>query len=230
MDLGSGCFSPFCWRRMHRLKPMVLSSGSMYERFRVPIAGTWEVAFREPGSEHDIATAKYSALESWTKSANPDVRYFSGTATYFIKFSLPNDGVCPQIGRVVLDLGAVKELAEVKVNGRAYPALWTPPYRVDITDALAGCSAATKQIDLEVKVTNLWPNRLIGDAGLPDDCEWDDGKNSKGYPLVKSWPEWLVDGKPSPTGRHAFSTCRLWSANDSLLESGLLGPVRIVLQ
>ncbi len=59
--------------------------------------------------------------------------------------------------------------------------------------------------------------------------EWDDGKNSKGYPLVKAWPEWLLRGEPSPTGRHAFSTCRLWEANDPLLESGLLGPVRILM-
>ena len=196
----------------------------------VPIAGTWEVTFREPGAEHDIATAKYTALESWTKSDNPDIRYFSGTATYSTKFSHAVDGVCPQKGRVVLDLGAVKEIAEVKVNGKAYPALWTPPYRVDITDAVAGYCGAPNQIDLEVKVTNLWPNRLIGDAMLPDDCELDDGKNSKGYPLVKSWPEWLVDGKAPPTGRHAFSTCRLWTGSEPLLESGLLGPVRIVSQ
>ena len=195
----------------------------------VPVAGTWKVGFREPGAGHDIAMAKYSALESWTKSENPDIRYFSGTATYFIKFALPVNGVCPPKGRLILDLGAVKEIAEVKVKGRAYPALWKPPYQVDITDAVAGCCGAEKPIDLEVKVTNLWPNRLIGDAILPDDCEWDDGKKSKGYPLVKAWPDWLLRGEPSPTGRRTFSTCRLWTANEPLLESGLLGPVRIYL-
>ena len=199
------------------------SSGS------VPVAGTWEVGFREPGAKHDVATAKYTVLESWTKSENLDIRYFSGTATYFTKFSLPCNGVCPQ-GRVVLDLGVVKEIAEVKVNGRAYPALWKPPYQVDITDAVVGNGDAKNQIDLEVKVTNLWPNRLIGDARLPDDCEWDNGKKSKGCPLVKAWPDWLLRGEPSPTGRRAFSTCRLWKASDPLLESGLLGPVRIILQ
>ena len=196
----------------------------------VPVVGTWEVCFREPGSEHDVATAKYSVLESWTKSEYPDSRYFSGTATYFIKFSMPAIGVCPQKGRVLLDLGEVKEIAEVSVNGKAYPAMWKPPYQVDVTDAVAGNCGAENSIDLEVKVTNLWPNRLIGDAALPDDCEWDDGKNSKGYPLVSAWPEWLRRGEPSPTGRHAFTTCRLWTADEPLIESGLLGPVRIVLQ
>ena len=133
-------------------------------------------------------------------------------------------------GRVVLDLGEVREIAEVTVNGRAYPALWKPPYKLDVTDALARNRCAGNAIDLEVKVTNLWPNRLIGDAALPDDCEWDDGKNSKGYPLVKAWPEWLRRGEISPTGRHAFSTCRLWDAREPLIESGLLGPVRIAVQ
>ena len=128
---------------------------------------------------------------------------------------------------MILDLGEVREIAEVTVNGRAYPAIWKPPYQVDITDALGGRGIPNGRIDIEIKVTNLWPNRLIGDARLPDDCEWDDGKKSKGYPLVKAWPDWLMCGRPSPTGRHAFSTCHLWTADYPLLESGLLGPVRI---
>ncbi|MBQ6011429.1 MAG: hypothetical protein IJL17_23060 [Kiritimatiellae bacterium] len=215
----------------------------------VPIEGVWEVSFREPGAEHDIATAKYPVLESWTQNENPDIRYFSGTARYFIKFPLhfcgdcpqgkgacpqENGGACPQNGgdcprgkRVILDLGEVREIAEVTVNGRAYPAIWKPPYQVDITDSLGRRGTPNGSIDIEIKVTNLWPNRLIGDARLPDDCEWDDGKKSKGYPLVKAWPDWLLRGSPSPTGRHAFSTCRLWTADDPLLESGLLGPVQL---
>ena len=110
------------------------------------------------------------------------------------------------------------------VNGKSYPAIWKPPFRVDITDVMKDT------LDIEIKVTNLWPNRLIGDAKLPDDCEWDDGSKSKGYPLVKYWPEWLLRGASSPTGRHAFTTCRLLTADDQLMESGLLGPVMLEIQ
>ena len=100
---------------------------------------------------------------------------------------------------------------------------------MDITDAV-GTDPDAREMEIKIKVTNRWPNRLIGDARLSDDCERDDGKNSKSYPLVKSWSGWLLRGEPSPTGRHAFSTCSLWAADEPLLESGLLGPVRIVLE
>ena len=194
----------------------------------MPVAGTWNVTFREPMATNDIAAAKYTKLESWTNSDNPDIRYFSGTARYLIKFSISGGGACPQGNgdcpqreRVFLDLGRVKNIAELTVNGKAYPALWKPPFVMDITDAVERDGI----VDLEVKVTNYWPNRLIGDARLPDDCKWDNGLKSRGYPLLKSWPEWLKEGRPSPTGHHAFTTCRLWSADEPLLESGLLGPV-----
>lgn len=134
--------------------------------------------------------------------------------------------------RVVLDLGKVKDIAEVTVNGHSYPALWCPPYKVDITEQIENGKLRMENgesisLDIEIKVTNLWPNRLIGDARLPDDCEWDDGSKSKGFPLVKFWPDWFKTGKKSPTGRHAFCTCRFWSADAPLLPSGLLGPVTV---
>ena len=204
------------------------------KQYEQPLAECMELTHEGNFCATTLTTDSSRGLESWTKSENPDIRYFSGTARYFIKFPFRSHGVCPQNGgacplgkRVVLDLGEVREIAEVTVNGRAYPAIWKPPYQVDITDALGGHGIPNGPIDIEIKVTNLWPNRLIGDAKLPDDCEWDDGKKSKGYPLVKAWPDWLLRGSPSPTGRHAFSTCRLWTAADPLLESGLLGPVRL---
>ena len=190
----------------------------------VPVVGPWRVAFREPGAASDIAESTYASLASWTESDNLEIRYFSGTATYYTQFSLDNKGSVPK--RMVLDLGRVCDIAEVEVNGRAYPALWCPPYKVDITDAV-GTDPEARVVGVKIKVTNRWPNRLIGDARLPDDCEWDDGRNSKGYPLVRSYPEWLISGRRSPTGRHAFSTCRLWGGEEPLLESGLLGPVSV---
>ena len=75
-------------------------------------------------------------------------------------------------------------------------------------------------------MTNLWPNRLIGDDALPADCEWK-GREQKGVKEigVKEIPQWVKDGKRSPTGRHTFTTWRHWSKDESLLPSGLLGPV-----
>ena len=84
-------------------------------------------------------------------------------------------------------------------------------------------------IDIEIKVTNLWPNRLIGDDTLyADDCEWM-GKTRRGVKEfgVKEIPQWVKEGKPSPTGRHTFTTWRHWSKEDDLLPSGLIGPVTL---
>jgi hypothetical protein len=74
---------------------------------------------------------------------------------------------------------------------------------------------------LEVKVTNLWPNRMIGDETLPPDAD----RNPSGN--LKSWPDWLLEGKESPTGRFTFSSWNLWRANEPLRPSGLLGPVTL---
>ena len=116
--------------------------------------------------------------------------------------------------KVVLDLGRVKNFATVTFNGKELPVLWKEPFAVDVTGiAKAGANR------LEVKVTNLWVNRIIGDEQLPDDAEWN------GVTL-KGWPEWLVKGEPRPqTGRYTFTTWKFWKKDSPLLESGLLGPV-----
>ena len=108
-------------------------------------------------------------------------------------------------------------MAEVKVNGKRFRLLWKPPYRLDVTAA-----ARAGRNNIEVAVVNLWPNRLIGDEQLPEDSE----RNPDG--TLKRWPQWLLDGKPSPTGRYTFSMWRLWKKNDAPLESGLLGPVKLI--
>ena len=141
---------------------------------------------------------------------------------------------------MILDLGDVKHIATVTVNGKTFPALWKPPYSVDVTDALGGprcCAAETVTdaqervphvLDIEIRVTNLWPNRLIGDDALPEgDAVYNKPtKRWKGGGL-KSIPSRVFEGKPSPTGRHTFTMFKHWSKEDDLLPSGLLGPVAI---
>ena len=190
-----------------------------------PVLGPWSVTFRQTGESEDCAKAVFTNLASWTQNADETIRYFSGTATYTLAKPHP---FSPQSGRrIFLDLGDVKNIAEVTVNGRAYPALWKPPFRLDVTDAVAG--ASSRAIEFSVKVTNLWPNRLIGDAKKPADCVWS-SKNHYKKAFPAGWPDWLLEGKPSPTGRRTFATADLWSATDEPLPSGLLGPVRLVVR
>ena len=189
----------------------------------VLVTGAWDVAF--PAGWSAPASVTFNSLMPWNEHSDTGVKYFSGTATYTKKVAAAS--VKPLLangGRVMLDLGTVKNFAEVTVNGTKYPVLWKPPFRVDVTDAVANAA----EIDVEVKVTNLWPNRLIGDDRLyADDCEWN-GKSHKGKKEfgVKRIPDWVKEGQPSPTGRHTFTTWKHWSKEDPLQNSGLLGPVQ----
>ena len=103
------------------------------------------------------------------------------------------------------------------VNGVTYPDLWKPPFVVDITDALVRTPST---LNLQIKVTNLWVNRLIGDEYLPADREWEPGRK-----WLKEIPEWVKRGERSPTGRYTFTTWHHWTKDDKPVPSGLLGPV-----
>lgn len=118
------------------------------------LQGPWALTF-QPGRGAP-ASVTLPALADWTKNTDPGVRYFSGTATYRQMLKVP----AIRLGhRLILDLGEVRDLAEVLVNGKSAGILWNPPYEADIT-ALAHRGTNT----LEIRVTNLWVNRLIGDA------------------------------------------------------------------
>jgi hypothetical protein len=152
-------------------------------------------------------------LISWPDHADKGVKYFSGSARYVKEFEVSSAMLGS--GRMLwLDLGRVKNFATVTLNGRELAVLWKEPFRVDVTNAIR-----PRRNRLEVKVTNLWVNRIIGDEQLPPDAEWN------GVTL-KGWPDWLKDGKPRPkTGRFTFTTWKFWNKDSPLLESGLLGPV-----
>jgi hypothetical protein len=176
------------------------------------ISGEWNLSF--PPNWGAPPSVTLDRLISWTDCTNDGVRYFSGTATYEKKIEIPDDRLAA--GRELwLDLGAVKNFAEVSLNGQDLGVLWKPPFRANITAA-----AKPGMNQLEIKVTNLWPNRLIGDEQLPPDCVWN-GKQ------LAAWPQWLLENKPSPTGRLTFTTWHHWTKDSPLLESGLLGPVTL---
>lgn len=101
----------------------------------------------------------FEKLADWSKHASTQVRYYSGTATYRKTLSWPSK----LSGRIFLDLGKVANLAAVKVNGIDCGIAWTPPYQVEVTNALKQGSNT-----IEIAVTNTWANRLTGDQLLPD--------------------------------------------------------------
>jgi hypothetical protein len=177
------------------------------------ITGPWEVRFPPNGGAPERVTME--KLISWSGHSAPGVKYFSGTAAYTKRISVPGEMVANN-RNVYLDLGNVQVMAQVKLNGIDLGVLWKSPYRVDLTAALkAG------ENDLEIRVTNLWVNRLIGDEQLPEDSE----RNPDG--TLKAWPQWVIERKPSPTGRFTFTSWRLWKKGDPLTESGMLGPVTL---
>jgi hypothetical protein len=178
------------------------------------IIGPWSVRFAPAWG--GPAQATFEKLVSWSSHADPGIKYYSGTAVYSTAFELPRP-LLKGDRRLYLDLGRVEVMAEVKVNGKRFPLLWKPPYRLDVTTA-----ARAGQNTIEVAVVNLWPNRLIGDEQLPEDSE----RNPDG--TLKRWPQWLLDGKPSPAGRYTFAMWRLWKKTDLPLESGLIGPVKLI--
>jgi len=177
------------------------------------ISGSWDVRFAPGWGAPEHTT--FVRLMSWSDHSDVGVKYFSGTARYTKTFNVAPT-FCAPGRRLFLDLGQVAVMAEVKLNGKDLGILWKPPFRVEVSGV---CKSGENL--LEVKVVNLWINRLIGDEQLAEDSD----RNPSG--TLKSWPNWLQEGKPSPTGRYTFTSWRLWKKNSPLQESGLLGPVQI---
>jgi hypothetical protein len=177
----------------------------------IKVDGKWNVRF--PAGWDAPESTVFDKLISWTDHTIFGIKYFSGTATYSKKINVPSEWLAKG-SKVYLDLGDVRELARVRLNGKLVGTFWKPPFRVDITSY-----AKTGANDLEVDVTNLWVNRLIGDEQFPDDMGWD-GDHLKG------WPEWFVKGLPRPEPRRkTFTTWRHNFKDTPLLPSGLIGPV-----
>ena len=182
------------------------------------VTGPWQVRF--PAGLGAPASTQFDQLLSWPAHADPGICYFSGTATYEKDFELPAE-LFGADRELYLDLGEVAVIAGVKLNGRDLGTLWKPPFRVRVDG-----TAKPGVNRLEVRVTNLWRNRMIGDAALPDDVAWNRERARGAYPA--KWPDWLVQATTRPSGRISFCTRKdVYSKDDPLLPSGLLGPVKV---
>jgi hypothetical protein len=155
----------------------------------IPVPGPWNLQF--PDKLGAPPTGTFKDLISWSDSADDGIKYFSGAATYHNSIKVPADWLLPGT-KAYLNLGEVKNLAEVTLNGKQIEILWKPPFRADVTSALK-----VGENTIDIKVVNLWPNRLIGDKKLPFDK------------------------------RVVWVSFNPYTADSPLLPSGLLGPVVI---
>ena len=174
-------------------KPAKTSSRSLPQTVETALAtveGPWALSF-EPnlGEPSNITIDK---LISWSESADPGVKYFSGKGTYAKTLGAPADWFAKG-AHLWLDLGDVKNLAAVTVNGTPCGIVWKTPFRVDVTGALKPGQNA-----VEIKVTNAWVNRIIGDR------------------------------QPGVTQTYTFTSPKFYKADSKLVASGLLGPVRVI--
>jgi hypothetical protein len=119
------------------------------------VDGAWDVSF--PPDRGAPASVKFDQLSSWSENADAGVKYFSGTGTYTKTIQASADWF-KDGAQLWIDLGDVKNLAEVTVNGKSLGIVWHAPYRVDATAVLKPGAN-----EVSIKVTNAWVNRLIGD-------------------------------------------------------------------
>jgi hypothetical protein len=151
------------------------------------VEGAWRVRFTPGWGAPEQVT--FDRLLSWTEQADAGIRNYSGSAVYVKEIDLPVTAAGEQLE---LDLGAVAVVASATLNGKSLGSRWKAPWRFELDGA-----ARPGWNRLEVTVANLWVNRLIADAGLPEDKRL-------------SWT--------------TYNPCK---PGDPLLPSGLLGPVSV---
>lgn len=175
----------------------------------IDISTKWIVSFEE-NLGAPKGNVKFPRLTALNKHSNLGIKYFSGTTTYRKKFNL-DKSVLDENLKVILSLGEVREIARVRINGKEVALLWKIPYDADITNFVK-----EGKNFIEVDVTNLWFNRLVGDKiALP--------AKQKGV------PQWVLDGKvrPDDNSCYTFTHRASLNKNSHLCPSGLLGDVKI---
>lgn len=195
-----------------RLDPLARDT---FEAATIPapltVSGPWQVEF--PEGWVAPRTATFQELQSWTDSDNEGIRFFSGIATYRKTFELP-----PALAnrkRLFLQLGNLAEIAEVTLNGQRLGLAWLPPYRIEVSGVVR--AGANK---LEVRVANLWANRLNGDSLRPESARYTRSNLDRIQtdPTSDSYFGAVPGGKERPT----------YSKTPPLIPSGLLGPVQVI--
>ena len=195
------------------------------------VNGPWTLCFDAGGGAPQGAQT-LSSLKSWTGFAEPGIRYYSGTATYETTLDVPE-------GReFALDLGDVRDVAEVFLDGERIGALWHAPYRIELPRSVKPGRHA-----LKVRVTNAWTNRIIGDEKEPDDCVLSKKMLGFGVQLVQSEgktrdiplgraviaiPEEIRANKPRKVARYTFSSWHYILSDKDLRPAGLLGQVKLI--
>lgn len=119
----------------------------------------WQVSF-DPRWGGPAQTV-FPTLSDWSQNPDAGIRYYSGKAVYRQTFLAPS---IPSDAPVYLDLGTVRDMAQVRVNGQDVGTVWCAPWRVEVSRALH-----PGENQVEITVANRWPNRLIGDKRLPED-------------------------------------------------------------
>ncbi len=188
--------------------------------------GPWQVIF-DPVWGGPAEQVVFESLEDWIDRPEPGIKYYSGTATYKTTFDLSDQLIKDRDAIISLDLGKVKQIARVKLNNKDLGVIWTAPWDVIIPKELLH----KKDNQIEIQVTNVWANRLIGDEQQPADCKWAPGRRAKAGNYLKEFPDWFLRNEYRPSKkRFCFTTWNYFTKDSPLISSGLLGPVTLIKQ
>jgi hypothetical protein len=160
LEFAAGQSFFLVFRQAMATEPPAGEQGSNFEALKTlrELTGSWEVSF-DPQWGGPREPVRFDALTDWTRRPEEGIKYYSGKAAYRKEFEL---SAKDRPRRIYLALGKVKDLAEVRLNGRNLGVVWCEPWRIEITDAVR-----TGTNELEIVVANEWVNRLIGDSGHP---------------------------------------------------------------
>ena len=189
LEPAESAFVVFTEEALNQQKELELQNFGAVEVIQ-EIDTTWNVHFQNShlGIDQNIVM---NQLKDWTELADQELKYFSGSAVYRTHFYLNEK---PSAKKIFLDIGKVNVLANIKLNNKVLGGLWTYPWRIEVTDYLEEGSN-----ELEIEVTNLWVNQLIGDSDKT-------GAEQKTWTLTGS----------------------AYSRSSELQPSGLDGPVNLV--